>query len=158
MQFLVITAHNSEYYPLIPTISSYFGLLSELTFHIKRSNSAHKRLQYNFMHNLFTQFNIKRTVLDFVKVDSVGRLHKQQNRRNEIYSSTSSPMLSGERWGVGTREREKEGRTVTGCVVIWRITGKHTVFSHQSALKGFFFFFKSRKIETSLNSISPTEI
>lgn len=41
MQFLVITAHNSEYYPLIPTISSYFGLLSELTFHIKRSNSAH---------------------------------------------------------------------------------------------------------------------
>lgn len=39
MQFLVITAHNSEYYPLIPTISSYFGLLSELTFHIKRSNS-----------------------------------------------------------------------------------------------------------------------
>lgn len=141
MQFLVITAHNSEYYPLIPTISSYFGLLSELTFHIKRSNSAHKRLRYNFMHNLFTQFNIKRTVLDFVKVDSVGRLHKQQNRRNEIYSSTSSPMLSGERWGVGTREREKEGRTVTGRVVIWRITSKHTVFSHQSALKGFFFFF-----------------
>lgn len=41
MQFLVITAHNSEYSPLIPTISSYFGLLSELTFHIKRSNSAH---------------------------------------------------------------------------------------------------------------------
>ena len=101
MQFLVITAHNSEYYPLIPTISSYFGLLSELTFHIKRSNSAHKRLRYNFMHNLFTQFNIKRTVLDFVKVDSVGRLHKQQNRRNEIYNSTSSPILSGESLGVG---------------------------------------------------------
>ena len=106
MQFLVITAHNSEYYPLIPTISSYFGLLSELTFHIKRSNSAHKRLRYNFMHNLFTQFNIKRTVLDFVKVDSVGRLHKQQNRRNEIYNSTSSPILSGERLGVGAEERE----------------------------------------------------
>lgn len=33
------------------------------------------------MHNLFTQFNIKRGVLDFVKVDSVGRLHKQKNRR-----------------------------------------------------------------------------
>lgn len=41
MQFLVITAQNSECYPLIPTISSYFGLLSELTFHIKRSNSVH---------------------------------------------------------------------------------------------------------------------
>lgn len=55
------------------------------------------------MHNLFTQFNIKRRVLDFVKVDSVGRLHKQQNRRNEICSSTSSPILSGKR-----REKRKK--------------------------------------------------
>lgn len=107
MQVLVITAHNSEYYPLIPTISSYFGLLSELTFHIKRSNSAHYRLRHNFMHNLFTQFNIKHTVLDFVKVDSVGRLHKQQHRRNDIYNSTSSPILSAKEWWVGAMEREK---------------------------------------------------
>lgn len=46
------------------------------------------------MHNLFTQFNIKRGVLDFVKVDSVGRLHKQQNRGNEVCASTSSPSPS----------------------------------------------------------------
>lgn len=123
MQFLVITAHNSEYYPLIPTISSYFGLLSELTFHIKRSNSAHQRLRHNFMHNLFTQFNIKRRVLDFVKVDSVGRLHKQQNRRNEICSSTSSPILSGKR----REERKKETPSMlTQCLAISRICRKHS--------------------------------
>ena len=62
------------------------------------------------MHNLFTQFNIKRTVLDFVKVDSVGRLHKQQNRRNEIYKSTSSPVLSGERGWEGWQKRAKAGK------------------------------------------------
>lgn len=115
MQFLVITAHNSEYYPLIPTISSYFGLLSELTFHIKRSNSAHWRLWHNFMHNLFSQFNIKRTVLDFVKVDSVGRLHKQQNRRNEIYNSASSPVPSSERWGGGVGASEKREKRRQDC-------------------------------------------
>lgn len=61
------------------------------------------------MHNLFTQFNIKRRVLDFVKVDSVGRLHKQQNRRNEICSSTSSPILSGKR-------REKRKKKTPTCL------------------------------------------
>lgn len=67
------------------------------------------------MHNLFTQFNIKRTVLDFVKVDSVGRLHKQQNRRNEIYKSASSPVLSGERWREGGGERAEEGKILIQC-------------------------------------------
>lgn len=155
MQFLVITAHNSEYYPLIPTISSYFGLLSELTFHIKRSNSAHKRLRYNFMHNLFTQFNIKRTVLDFVKVDSVGRLHKQQNRRNEIYNSTSSPILSGERLGLGAEEREKEGKIVIHALSSTESLAR-TLYLHISHLSKV--FLKSRKTETSLNSLSPTEV
>lgn len=68
------------------------------------------------MHNLFTQFNIKRTVLDFVKVDSVGRLHEQQNRRNEIYNSTSSPVLSGESWWVGVEEGENKTRWQHGML------------------------------------------
>lgn len=75
------------------------------------------------MHNLFTQFNIKRRVLDFVKVDSVGRLHKQQNRRNEICSSTSSPILSGKR----REERKKETPSMlTQCLAISRICRKHS--------------------------------
>lgn len=79
------------------------------------------------MHNLFTQFNIKRRVLDFVKVDSVGRLHKQQNRRNEICNSTSSPMLSGKRRG----KKEKESPDMlTQCPAISRICYKHGVIFH----------------------------
>lgn len=64
------------------------------------------------MHNLFTQFNIKRRVLDFVKVDSVGRLHKQQNRRNEICSSTSSPILSGKRRGKKGKRNPRHACTM----------------------------------------------
>lgn len=123
MQFLVITAHNTEYSPLIPTISSYFGLLSELTFHIKRSNSAHERLRHNFMHNLFTQFNIKRTVLDFVKVDSVGRLHEQPTGKQSC-SPTSSPVLAGETGGAGANRGERKEKAP--CAVpfgLWRARG-----------------------------------
>lgn len=112
MQFLVITAHNSEYAIHLSPISGYFGLLSELTFHIKRSNSAHKRLRYNFMRNLFTQFNIKHSPMTLIKVDSVGRLHKQQNRK---VGSATQPLHPYSVWWEIGGEAEEEKKQARLC-------------------------------------------